>query len=198
MTIFRHRVIGPGSAGDQWVSTLHTSSVNDVVTMNLNWADAFTTFWTDHYGPLCSPQTKISEFVTDQLDPLTGKNVLQSTSGVNLVGTGGGKTVSPRSCLVVSMTSNLPTRAGRGRMYLPSPDSNAYAATGEFTQGTADAVSAAFVAFLRQMKFVADPVIFHRKFNTSTLITGCKVGTVPGTQRRRTNKAVNSYSQSAI
>jgi hypothetical protein len=198
MTIFRHRVIGPGSAGDQWVSTFHTSSVNDVVTLNLNWASAMTDFWDNTYGALCSPQTKISSFVTDQLDPLTGKNVLQSSAGANLVGTGGGKTVSPRSCMVVSLTSNLPTRAGRGRMFLPSPDSNAYAATGEFTEAVAGAVSAAFVLLLRQMRFVSDPVIYHRTTRGTTLVTGCKVGTVPGTQRRRTNKSVNSYSQNAM
>lgn len=198
MTIFRHRITGPGSAGDVWVSTLHTSTVNDIDTVHLNWVGAMEDFWAGTYGALVTPQTQVTGFITDQLDPLTGKNVAQRSSNVALVGTGAGKTVSPRSCMVMSLTTNLPTRAGRGRMYWPSPDSGSYADTGEFSAGVVTSVANAFGAALHTLKFIADPVIYHRDTRTSTLIIGVKVGSVPGTQRRRTNKSVNNYAAHTI
>lgn len=195
MTIYRHRISGPGTAGDVWVSTLHTSSGSDLPTMHAAYVDAMTDFWTTTFGPKVSPRTEASQFITDALDPITGKNTAQLSSAVNLVGTGTGSSPSPRACTVFSLLTALPTRAGRGRMYWPSPDSDAYAFSGEFGQFVADAFSAGMKTALLAIKTTGDPVIFHRATNTSTLITGVKVGTIAGTQRRRTNKAVNTYSQ---
>lgn len=199
MTTYRHRVTGPGSAGDVWVSTMHSNGVGSLATAHNAWRAIWANFWADTFGAMVTPQIQVTELVTDQLDPLTGKNTAQLTNADHLVGTGAGQTVSPRSCVVLSYTSGLPSRAGRGRMYLPSPDSSHYANTGEFAPDSVAAISAGWSsAVTAQMSGAVVPVIFHRSTLTWTPITGVKVGTVPGTQRRRTNKSQNAYSANPL
>lgn len=199
MTFFRHRVTGPGSAGDVWVTTMHSQSAGTIAAAHDAWRAIWANFWADTFGALVTPQTKITEQVTDRLDAFTGKNVEQRISNDAYTGTGTGATVSPRSCMVLSFTSSLPNRAGRGRMFLPSPDSDHYATTGEFAADTAAAVSAGWAsAVFAQMSGTITPQIYHRSTFTGTQITGVKVGTIPGTQRRRTNKSLNAYSANPI
>ncbi len=198
MTFFRHRAIGPGSAGDVWVTTLHSEGAGLIDAAHAAWEAIWSAFWVGTYGPLVTPQQQITQLVTDQLDPLSGKNVVQQQSAPHYVGTGAGKTVSPRSCLILSFFSALPTRAGRGRMFLPSPDSTHYAATGEFVDGLNQTIADAWkTAMFGQFDAQGmHPVIYHRSTKTGTNITGVKVGTVAGTMRSRTNKVQNNYASS--
>lgn len=188
MTFYRHRAIGPGSAGDIWVTTMHSQSELGIDNVSNAWADFVTGFFTDTMQDLWSTTTGVHEAITDQLDPITGKNVAQITDVANVVGTGTGATVSPRTCVVVSLKTTLPTRAGRGRMFLPSPDSSHYATTGELTDATATAIASGFASKLTIFRGVATPVIYHRSTKTGTPVERIRVSTTLGTQRRRTNK----------
>lgn len=196
MTFYRHRVIGPGSAGDVWVSTMHSDSTVGIDAVHNAWQALWINFWTDTYKALVTPQVQITQLVTDQLDPLTGANVAQKTTAVNYVGTGAGTTVSPRNCLLLSFITTLPTRRGRGRMYLPSPDSSHYANTGSFVTGLGLAVAEGWQSQI-DSQFGADPAqtIYHRDTHTGTPVIGVKVGNVPATMRSRTNKVQNAYAQ---
>lgn len=198
MPYFRHRVTGPGSAGDVWVATMHSNSANTLTAVHTAWTAFINTFFSGTYNALCTPQQSATGTVTDQLDPVTGKNAAQASSVIAQVGTGGGATPSPRSCMVISFQSALPTRAGRGRMFLPSPDMSHYDNQGKFLAAAAAAVSTAFANGLTTFKATSTPVIYHRAAKTGTNITGVKVGIIVGTQRRRTNKDVNSYSQTPV
>lgn len=181
------------------MTTMHSNSTGNLAEAHNAWRAVWANFWGDTYGALVTPQTKITEVITDQLDPIAGTNVGQLVSNDAYTGTGTGKTVSPRSCMILSFTTALPTRSGRGRMYLPSPDSNSYANTGEFTADVCAAVSAAWAFNINSdMSSPTFPVVYHRQLHTGTRITGVKVGTIPGTQRRRTNKALNAFSANPI
>src|SRR6266576_5161565 len=109
MPTYRHRVTGPGSAGDVWVTTMHSDGIGSLNTAHQAWRSIWANFLGNTYGALVTPQTKITEVVTDQLDPLTGKNVAQMVSPDAYTGTGTGKTASPRSCMILSFTSTLPS-----------------------------------------------------------------------------------------
>lgn len=194
MTYYRHRVSGPGPAGDIWVTTLHTQGAADLTAAHNAVVTALSAFVDNHFTQYWSPQTAVKEFLTDQLDAVTGKNVAQTSTGVNFVGVGAGKTVSARDSLVISLKTNLPTRAGRGRMYWPSPCSDAYGANGEFLDAVCTELSGAFRNALAAIDGTVTPVIYHRATKTSDNITSVKVGSIPGSQRRRTNKVTNNYS----
>jgi hypothetical protein len=157
-----------------------------------------TNFITNTMGALWNTHQEATETITDQLDPVTGKNVAQATSAVTLIGTGSGGTVSPRSCMVIGLRTALPTRAGRGRMYWPSPDDSHFTATGQYASADVTTVATGFATVLTAFKATATPVIFHRKTQTFDTITMTSVGATVGTQRRRTNKVANTYSTHTV
>jgi hypothetical protein len=194
MTIFRHRVTGPGLAGDDWVSTFFSSSTNSIATVHTAWSNMVTAFVTTSLQAMWNTHTQISEVFTDQLDPLTFKNVAQSQSALSIVGTGTGGSVSPTNCIVVSKLTALPQKKGRGRMFWPSPDDTHYTTGGLLVQADCATVATAFKNAATSFSASATPVLFHRPDGTTIDIANYKVGDKPGQQRRRINKVVNTYS----
>jgi hypothetical protein len=194
MTLYRHRVSGPGAAGDVWVSTLHSVGIASLVDAH----EAFRQFVITAIGTTLKTfwptTTKATQIMTDQLDEFTWKNVAQLTDVHNEIGTSVGKAVSQRDCLVVGLRTPLPTRAGRGRMFLPSPSADHYTNVGEFISAELDTLASDFGSALATMRGTIQPVIAHRNTKTTTPITRVTIGNVPGIQRRRTNKVTQTYS----
>lgn len=198
MPLYRHRVTGPGPAGDVWVSTLHSAGLASLVDAheafrefcNVGIGTTLKTFW-----PV---NTKATTIITDQLDEFTLKNVAQQSDVNNIVGTSVGKAVSQRDCLVVGMRTPLPTRAGRGRMFLPSPSADHYNATGEFIDAELTTLANDFANGLAAMRAVIQPVLLHRADRTTTPITRVTIGNIPGMQRRRTNKVTQTYAGQGV
>lgn len=198
MTVFRHRVTGPGSAGDIWVCTMHSSSANTLASVHTAWTTLINTFHTGTMNALWPTSHSATETITDQLDPLTGKNVAQTSSTISQVGTGAGGTPSPRASVVLGLRTALPTRSGRGRMYYPSPDDSHYASTGLLVAADAATISNGFGAALTTFKATSTPVIFHRKTLTFDVVLTVTVGVITGSQRRRTNKDNPNYQSHTI
>lgn len=198
MTVFRHRVTGPGAAGDIWVSTMHSSSANTLASVHTAWTTFINTFCSGTMNAMWNTHVSATETITDQLDPITGKNVAQALSGISQVGTGTGGSVSPRVCMVIGLRTALPTRAGRGRMYWVSPDDSHYATTGKFVDADATTINTAFATALTTFKATSTPVIYHRTSHTFDVVTTTTIGDVPGTQRRRTNKVAQTYASHAV
>ena len=198
MTIYRHRVTGPGSAGDIWVSTLHSSSANTLASVHTAWTTFVNSFCSGTMNAMWNTHMSATETITDQLDPVTGKNVAQSISSITQVGTGAGGTPSPRVCIVVGLRTALPTRAGRGRMYWPAPDDGHFATTGKFVDADCTTIATGFATALTTFKATATPVVFHRSHLTFDTITNVTVGDIPGTQRRRTNKDTQVYATHTV
>ena len=198
MTVYRHRVSGPGAAGDVWVSTLHSVGLASLVDAHEAWRQfvidaiggTLKTFWT--------PATIARNITTDQLDDFTWKNVAQLSDLQTVTGTSVGKAVSPRDCLVVGLRTPLPTRAGRGRMFLPSPSADHYTGTGEFIAAELATLADEFSTALATMRGVVQPVIAHRASRTSTPITRVTIGNIAGIQRRRTNKVTQTYAGHSV
>jgi hypothetical protein len=198
MTLFRHRVSGPGSAGDVWVSTLHSTGAASLAEAHNAWFSFLNSAISNHLVGWWVPATSARTAITDQLDELTGKNVAQKTSALNIIGSDTGSATSPRDCVVVGLRTDLPTRAGRGRMYLPGPSGDHYTATGRFIQAEMGMIAQDFAGEIERMSAVVQPVIYHRAERTTTPITRVTVGDIPGVQRRRTNKDTVNYSAAAV
>lgn len=200
MTFFRHTASGPGAAGDIWVTTMHSSGAGTLSATHTAWQTFVTSWMSGGYAAMLPNETTITDLRTDQLDSISGKNNAQTKSGVSLVGTGAGATQSPRDCLIVGLRTALPTRSGRGRMFWPAPDATHMTATGLLSGTDATTLSNAFGTALTTFKATAAPIMLHRKIHPLTfdLVTYVTVGTVLGSQRRRTNKVAAVYASKTV
>lgn len=178
---------------------MHSSGAGVIGDVHTAWRNAVSAFWSGSYGSLLTVDQQCTEVVTDQLDPSTGKNVLQARSAVSFKGTLSAEPTTPqRVAIVTGLRTALPTRAGRGRMYWPGPAGSVLTNSGELATADAIAVATDWAAALGAMATQSQPVIYHRATRTTTNVTNVTVGVVLGTQRRRTNKVANAYSSDPI
>jgi len=212
MTLYRHRVSGPGSAGDIWTTTMHSSGAASLATVHAAWTTFVNSFITSVLGPMWPNEVGATQTLTDQLDANGLHNVGQLTSSISGGGTGVGGTLSPRSCVVIGLRSSVPTKAGRGRMYWPAPDATHLLGTGNLASADAAALSTGFSTRLTTFKATSQPVILHRGHDARIVggvpeplvpstfdnIVSVTVGVVLGTQRRRTNRVANSYASTSV
>lgn len=193
MTIYQHQVTGTFSAGDQWCTTMHTSSVNSLSSVHTAWTTAVNTFFSGTYNAMMPSDVSATQTLTNQLDPLTAKNVAQQTSAITQTGTGAGGKPSPRDCVLLSLRTALPQKKGRGRMFLPSVDASHYTSTGRLVQADMQTIATGFAAVLTTLAGTATPIIFHKNILGFDVIIAVKVPDLAATQRRRTNKDAVVY-----
>lgn len=212
MTIYRHRVTGPGSAGDQWTSTMHSQGAGSLATVHAAWQALISGFITATMAALWPNEVGATSVITDQLDANGLHNVGQLSSSISGGGTGTGATLSPRSCVVIGLRTSVPTKAGRGRMYWPAPDGLSQLGTGNLNGTVAAAIATSFSGRLTTFKATSQPVILHRGHDARVVggipeplvpstwdnITQVTVGVVLGTQKRRTNRVANAYSTGSV
>jgi hypothetical protein len=211
MTIYRHRVTGPGSAGDMWTTTMHSQGAAALATVHAAWGSLVAGFIGSILGPMWPNEVSATSITTDQLDANGIHNVGQATSAVSHIGSGAGATLSPRTCVVLGLRTALPTRSGRGRMYWPAPDASHLTASGNLVSADASAIAAGFATRLTTFKTTSAPIILHRGHDkdangnpitpvpsTFDPVTNTSVGVILGTQRRRTNRVLNAYSANPI
>jgi hypothetical protein len=198
VTIYLHKMSGPGSAGDVWISTLHTSGAANLATVHGAWSTFVTAIYNNALKTRWPVPTSITGLSTVALDPVTGRQTAVTSSGVALAGTAVGNQLSPRDSIVLSKRTALPTKAGRGRMYLPGPDSGHLSTTGLLIGTDASAIATAIGAALTTLKATSQPVIYHHATRTVDNITYIAVGQVLGSQSRRTNRVFNAYSTATI
>jgi hypothetical protein len=198
VTIFLHKASGPGTAGDVWNVTLHTSGAANLATAHSAWQTFFTAIFTNALQALWPNETSCTGLATVTLDAVTGKQTSATASGVALAGVGTGATLSARDCIVLSKRTALPTKAGRGRMYLPAPDATHLTATGLLTGTDAAAIANAIGTAMTTLKATSQPVVYHHATKTVDNITYVAVGQILGSQTRRTNRVFNAYSTKTI
>jgi len=212
MTIYRHRVTGPGSAGDTWTTTLHSQGAASLATVHAAFQTLVTGFIGTTLGAMWPNETSATQVITDQLDANGLHNVGQLSSTITAVGTGTGGTLSPRTCLVIGLRTAVPTKAGRGRMFWPAPDVTHLTGAGQLQSADATTLSNAFAARLTTFKATSQPVVLHRGHDARTVggipeplvpstfdnITTVTIGIILGTQRRRTNRVTNAYAGASV
>lgn len=202
MTIFRHRITGPGPAGDIWVTGLFSSGTASIDTAHSAWHTASDSFFVGTMVPLWSTQLEASELITDELDAAGRHNVAQRRSTITYKGTGAGAQLEQRQAVVCGLRTATPTRAGRGRMFVPAPAGDSLVANGLLSTIVADNISSDLATALGTMSQIVQVVIFHRPpapaVTSSTPVTSVTVGQVLGTQRRRTNKVPADYQENAL
>ena len=205
MTVFRNVARGSLIDGEQFTFSVHTEQAGgDITSAASAWADAIALLWdgaappADSITQLYPAGTTVDELVTTQLSPTTGKNVLQAVSSPALAGTGSGAALPPQTAICVSLRTALPTRAGRGRFFLPAPIVTVSSAgrIGSTARGQVLAAAEGMLNSLQSNLFPA--VVYHREDFTTDIVTGVKVGDVFDTIRRRRDKLVEAYVSAAL
>lgn len=169
MAIYRVTIFGHMQTGEQWNTTWHVQAVTGqgaVVASTA--ADAITAAWSG----VTSPTGRLDAYYTadlgvdgvrvEELDGTGRHNVTQDIVPLTLVGTSTDELLPPNSAVAVSLRTDVPTKAGRGRNFLPSP-----VVTTVASQLLDTAVQTAIKnAWLRALNHMLDnsfPVgIFHR------------------------------------
>lgn len=198
MTILKHVLSGPQTAGDMWTSGLHSFGTNltaaaahDLFELAFN-----TALGGNSLKQWLAPGTSIKSLTTYVLDAVTGKALDMDQSAVDVVGTSAGAQASPRLCTVVGLRTARPGPRGRGRMYLPAPSVSNFDATGLISAAARDGLAVAMSSFMGQLNSRGlQPGLFDRSGVTPEIVPfrQVTVGAVPGTQRRRTNKISAGY-----
>lgn len=198
MTFWRHRINGVGAGGELWVTTLHSRSTGTLADAHAAFNTFAVTLFTGAFAARWNTNTGMTGTVTDQLDPTTGRNVAQARTDVTHLGTATDAPQSPRACAVIGLKTATPTRAGRGRMFLPAPTAASITAAGVMSDAARAALITAVSVPMVTLAATVIPVILHRATLLATDVTSIQVGNELGTQRRRTNKTVNVYGTAAV
>jgi hypothetical protein len=198
MAIYRHKVQGVGEEGDIWITTMHSQGASSIDAVHGAWQTAVTDFITNTIGPMWNTHQSANLVQTDQIDPLTSKNLDQRVSTVNLVGTGTGSSPAQRNCVLLSERTNLPTRAGRGRMYWPSPDGSHYTNVGQFVAADMQTLANGWKTVMDAFRLTSIPIIWHKKFGNFDVIVRIEIPVNVATQRRRNNKIPPNYQSATF
>ena len=133
-----------------------------------------------------------------EIDPLTGKNLSKVETGEALVGTNASECLPPQCSCVVSLRTDLPQRAGRGRFYLPSFGVNQVSG-GRILAAAVSSVKLAAQGMIQSLNGAGyTVVIYHRSTKTHDNVTHGDVGDVFDTQRRRRNKLIEVRSTFSV
>lgn len=205
MANYRGTVKGHLEGGEVFNFTVHFSAVTgQAASMAGDLADAVTLLWSGTNSPAGNitalyPSTiGVDGVVVDELSPATGVNVSQGVTALSLVGTGTGEALPPQNAIVVSLRTDTPTRAGRGRFYLPSPVVSTVLTQRLDSTAQGDILNGA-LAMLNHMKGLGwSPAIYHRRTLNNTLVVGIDVGDVFDNQRRRRNKLVETRVRATL
>jgi hypothetical protein len=205
MTVFRNTAGGTLINGERFSFSVHTEkAAGDVVDAASAWSDAIAQLWNGSATPadsikqLYPAATIIDELVTTELSPTNGHNVHQAISTPSLAGTGSGAALPPQTAICVSLRTGLPTRAGRGRFFLPAPivAESSVGRINATAQGQIVAAVAGMMGVLTDALFPA--VVYHAQFRTTDAVTSIDVGDVFDTIRRRRDKLIEVRMSSAV
>lgn len=197
MTIYRHEARGLSVNGEIFVYGVHTNKVGGVLAdAHAAWIANNGKMWggtaapADSIKQLYNPGYTVVQAVTTEMHPVTSKNVAQLVTQTGLAGTGAGESFPPQVAICVSLRTDLPTRAGRGRFFLPATIISTII-NGRLTAVAQDQMTKAVGLMLTGMKASGYPVVvLHRSTMTSDNVTRYDIGNVFDTMRTRRDKLV--------
>lgn len=184
------------------------------------WAELVAAKWTTLWnggGSTMFPSTyktlqiKVSQMNTDGTTDLDAIDYYTYPSAIS----GGGTAIFPAQItLAVTMTSQIQRGlAAKGRMYLPSTTFGIDPATGKLTSGTMTAIGNTMKTFYDGLNVLGTDklilashghavktggVITSYTGALNALVTGCRIGDVYDTQRRRRDDLIETYTAKTL
>lgn len=199
MTTFRH--VAKGSyPGEAWSFTLHSTSSSTLASVQASWNAAIQAFWTGALDALVHTGVSLTEISTASLNSTTGAQVSRLADDVSLPGVAVVGLLPPQLSVVASLRTDLATRAGRGRFYLPPFDKGTVDATTGRLAATAvtDTLAAVNTLLTDLIAASITPVIYSRTTHGTTTVTQVDIGDVFDTQRRRRDKLIEARTSQTL
>lgn len=187
MALYRHRLMGTYT-GEEWSFGVYTEGSGSLAAAQTAWANGVTDFASVAYLGNLAADVAFIEITTVEINPSTGKQLTGVSDPRSEVGTASGSSCPYQCSPVVSFRTATLSRAGRGRIYAPSPAVAALTAA-RLSSTAAGNLADSAQAMLQALDTAGfTPVIYHRSTGTTTNITTIDVGDVIDTQRRRRNQ----------
>lgn len=204
MAFYRCKAFGHLQGGETFNFGVHVRQVVDqAAVIATDFASAVTLMWSGTNTPagnitaLYAPEIGVDGVTVDELSD-TSKNVSQGRASLSLVGTGSGESLPPQNAVAVSLRTNLPTKGGRGRFYLPSPIVTTVIDQ-RLDSSAQDDILHGALAMLQSLAGDGHQPIIYRRFNKDTSappagtdVVSLDVGDVFDNQRRRRNQLVET------
>lgn len=189
MPLYHHTFKGT-TPGESWSFNIHTTGAGDLAAAQAGAVAAANAFWTGHFDALTTADVAMTEVTTASLNEATDKQISRLADDVNLPGVATGQSLPPQVALGVSWQTNLATRAGRGRIYLP-PIAVSFVFGERANMTSVNGVVAGINAFWAALNTAGLQLVIRGKTShVSTPVTRGNVGNVFDTQRRRRSKLV--------
>jgi hypothetical protein len=205
MTTWYMKLTGGTPQGDEWQFGLHVTNTGLAVADVLAaWSTAASLLWSGDgedvagIGSLYDSATTVGDAVVLSLDPATGKGTAKGVEALSLAGTNEGDPLPPKVALVVSKRTAVPTRAGRGRIFLPAPSVNNDQAGSLSSDTTAAVIAAVQAMSLSLVASELTQVIYHAATRTTTPMTSWDVGNQWDTMTSRGSHLVETRTSYTI
>jgi len=195
MTVYKHAFTGTLPAGDVFSFGWHDSN-----SIGLGASHTLATAWindlwsgvllTPGIGTVMEPGVVVTKVTTYALDALVPYHTTAiAATDLALPGGSAADSLPQDLAVVVSMRTATPGRRGRGRIYLPAPNTTVLTAVGEFSAAGQTLFNNALHAAWNDANVGGVvPVIFSRLTGAITPVTNFGIGTVFDHQVRRVNK----------
>lgn len=191
MALYRHRLEGT-FPGEIWSFGVYSEGNVSVAAAQSAWTTGVGNFFSVAYLGDLATTTAATEASTVEIDPVTGRQLTGAADPRSEVGTSATESLPFQCAPVVSFRTATLSRAGRGRIYAPSPGAGTLTA-GRLTATARGNLADSAEALLNALQAGSlTPVIYHRASGTTTNITSLDVGDVIDTQRRRRNQLTES------
>jgi len=204
MAFYRAKAFGHLEGGEIFNFGVHfRATTGQAAAMATDFASAVTKMWNGTNTPagnitaLYPAAIGVDGVTVDELD-VNGKNFQQGRATLALVGTGTDEPLPPQNAVVVSLRTDLPTRAGRGRFFLPSPVVTTVVSQRLDSTAQDDILHGARAMLESMITDTWVPVIYHRGANQADDVVSLDVGDVFDNQRRRRNKLVETRVSSNL
>ena len=196
MTNFALYATGSLALGASWSSRIYASGniaeATAATAIHTAWGD----LWTAITASMPTSST-VTETFAATMTPSWKFSTATSTTET-LAGTSASKSMSVRSCPLITWRTASRAKGKNGRMFLPTAATNAVdtaANTGELLAAFQTAVKTGATNFYNALTAAAlTPVLLDRATLTTLNITGPQVGNMFRTQRRRGDKVVPTYA----
>lgn len=189
MPLFHHSFNGT-TPGETWSFNIHTTGAGSLASAQAGAVAAANAFWVGHFDALTTADVSITEVATASLDEATDRQISRLSDAVVHPGTATGQSLPPQVALGVSWKTQLATRAGQGRIYLP-PMAVSLVFNERANMTAVNGVVAGINAFWAALNTAGLQLVVRGKTShVSTPVTRGNVGNVFDTQRRRRNKLV--------
>jgi len=204
MTLYLHRFQGNLAAGDQfnyswWASSTRSLAAAQAAAVTWNAAVWNGASAGNGYKDHVTAGVSMLNVTTSTIDQPTGKQLARVDTGQVIAGVAAAPAMSADTALVVSLRSDLPQVAGRGRFYLPQPAASQLTTTGRVLADLiTDLMASLTAAWTGYVSAVDRPVLYGRTSRLTRNLVSFDIGDLYGTQRRRENKLVEGRTSAAM